>query len=153
MRSFKSLLILPLLAVALTLTSGCAGLASLLSPAAAPLEQAAVGAAVFTAETANHADAATQAARAKTINQIAKEVLSIDTGTNMALTDIEVIVNSKIAQLNLPAADLLVAQLLTASLGQAIQAQLAVTTKGAVSPQTQVAVAAVCNWIIADTGG
>jgi hypothetical protein len=132
---------------------GCAALSNLLSPSAAPLEQAAVGAAVFTTETANHATPAQQAQRAATINKIAKAVLAVDQNSNMALSDVEVIVNSKIAALNLPAQDLLLAQLLTASLGQAIQAQLAVTTKGAVSPQTQVAVADICNWVIADTGG
>lgn len=132
---------------------GCAFTSALIAPAAMPLEQAAIGAAVFTAETANKATAATQAARAATINKVAKQILAVDQNTSMALTDVELIVNAKVQALGLPAADLLVANLLTAALGQALQAQLAVTTKGAISPQTQVAVAAVCNWIIADTGG
>lgn len=142
-----------LIALALVALTACAGLSNLLAPSAMPLEQAAVGAAVFTAETANHATVVEQTARAVTINKIAKEVLAVDTNSSMALADVEIIVNAKIATLNLPAADMLVAALLTNALGQAVQAQLAVTTKGAISPQTQVAVATVCGWIIADTGG
>jgi hypothetical protein len=150
MKTYIRFAIVACAAFALT---ACAGLSNLLAPSALPLEQAAVGAAVYTAETANGASAADQVARAAKINAIAKQVLAIDTGTNSALADIELIVNAKVAQLNLPPADLLVAQLLTASLGQAIQSQLAITTKGAVSPQTQVAIAQVLNWVIADTGG
>lgn len=136
-----------------TLLCGCAGLSSLLAPSALPLEQAAVGAAVFTAESANHASAVEQIARAQRINSIAKQILAVDQNSNMALADIEIVVNAKLQALNLPAADALVAELLVSALGQAVQAQLAVTTKGAISPQTQIAVATVCNWIIADTGG
>lgn len=135
------------------LMTGCAGLATLVSPAAMPMEQAAVGAAVYTAETANHVSPAEQVARAVKINQIAKEILAVDQSASMALADVEIIVNAKIQALNLPPPDMLVASLLTAALGQALQAQLAVTTKGAISPQTQIAVATVCSWIIADTGG
>lgn len=149
MRMFKVLLLsLPLLAL-----SGCASLSGALAPSALPLEQAAVAAAVYTTISANHADPATQTARAARINAVAKAVLAVDQNGNMALADIEIIVNAKIAQLNLPPADLVLAQLLTASLGQAVQSQLALASKGAISPQTQVAIAAVCNWIIADTGG
>ena len=140
------------IAAALSVT-GCAALSTLSAPQYLPLEQAAVAAAVYTAETANHADAATQTARAAKINAIAKQILAVDQGTSAALADIELIANAKVAALNLPPADLLVAQLLVASLGQAIQAQLAVTTQGAISPQTQVAIADVCKWIITDTGG
>jgi hypothetical protein len=132
--------------------SACAGLSDLLAPSAQPLEQAAVAAAVMSTITANHADAATQKARAAKIASIANQVLALDTGTNMALVDIEIIVNSKIAALNLPPVDMLLADMLTASLGQALQAQLAITTKGAVSPQTQIAIAAVCKWVIVDSG-
>lgn len=148
----RNLKILAVTAVLVALTA-CAGLSNLLAPSALPLEQAAVGAAVYTAETANHASAVEQIARAVAINKIAKQVLSIDQNSSMALVDIELIVNAKVQALNLPPPDMLVAALLTAALGQAVQAQLAVTTKGAISPQTQVAVAAVCGWIIADTGG
>jgi hypothetical protein len=148
----RSLKILAVSASFVALTA-CAGLSSFLSPAAQPLEQAAVGAAVFAAVSADKATTTVQAARAARINQIAKSILALDTGSSMALTDVEIIVNSKVAALNLPAADQLLAQLLTASLGEAIQAQLALTSKGAVSPQTQVAIASVMNWIITDTGG
>src|SRR5271154_1025641 len=95
---------------------GCAGLSNLLAPSAMPLEQAAVGAAVFTAETANHATSVQQTQRAVTINKIAKAILAVDQNSNMALSDIEIVVNSKITALNLPPQDLLLAQLLTASL-------------------------------------
>lgn len=149
MRSLKILAV----TAALVMLTACAGLSSFLSPAAQPLEQAAVGAAVFAAVSADKATPAVQAQRAATINKIAKEVLSLDTGTSMALTDVEIIVNAKVAALNLPAAEQLLASLLTAALGQAIQAQLAVTTKGAISPTTQIAIATVAGWIIVDTGG
>jgi hypothetical protein len=141
------------LAAVLVTLSACAGLSNLLAPSALPLEQAAIGAAVFTAETASHATPVEQIARASQINKIAKAILAVDQSSNMALADVEIIVNAKVQALNLPPADLLVAELLTNALGQAVQAQLAVTTKGAVSPQTQVAIATVLGWIIADTGG
>lgn len=145
-------LLLPLLLI-LTATSGCAYTSQLIAPSSLPLEQAAIGAAVFTAVTANKADAATQTARAAKINAIAKQILAADSGVNMALSDVEIIVNARIQQLNLPPADVLVADMLVQALGQAVQQQLALSTKGAISPVTQVAVAQVCNWIIADTGG
>ena len=111
-----------------------------------------MAAAVYTAETQGNADPTTQHARAVKINTIAKQVLAIDQNTSMALVDVEAIVDAKIATLNLPAPDLIVANMLTAALGQALSAQLALTTKGAISPQTQIAIADVCNWIITDTG-
>ena len=145
-------LLLPLLLI-LTATSGCAYTSQLIAPSSLPLEQAAIGAAVFTAVSANKADAATQTARAAKINAIAKQILAADSGVNMALSDVEIIVNARIQQLNLPPADAIVADMLVQALGQALQQQLALSTKGAISPTTQLAVAQVCNWIIADTGG
>lgn len=133
--------------------SGCAGLSTMLAPSALPLEQAAVAAAVFTTISANHASPTEQAARAARVITVAKAILAADTGANMALADVEIIVNSRIQSLGLPPAELLLAQLLTASLGQAVQAQLALTTKGAISPDTQIAIAAVCKWVIMDAGG
>ena len=144
--------LLPLLLI-LTTISGCAATSQLIAPSSLPLEQAAIGAAVFTAVSANKADAATQTARAAKINAIAKQILAADSGVNMALSDVEIIVNARIQQLNLPPADAIVADMLVQALGQALQQQLALSTKGAISPTTQLAVAQVCNWIIADTGG
>lgn len=149
-RDFMALIVLAAFAVML---SGCGNLSAFLAPSAMPLEQAAVGAAIFSAESANKATPAEQIARAGTINRIAKEILATDTGTSAALADVEVIVNAKVQALNLPAADALVADLLVKALGDTVQAQLSITTKGAVSPQTQVAIATVCGWIITDTGG
>ena len=142
------------LVVVVALSMGaCSSLATLVQPSAMPLEQAAVGAAVFAAESADKATPAVQAQRAARINAIAKQILALDSQSSMALTDVELIVNAKIAALGLPAQDALLASILTASLGQAIQAQLAVTSKGAISPTTQIAIADICNWVIADTGG
>lgn len=111
---------------------------------------AAVAAAVATTITDGNPTKAQAAVRASKIAQIAREVLALDQGANMALVDVQVIVNSKIAQLDLPPADIFLAQMLTASLGQIIQQQLALTSKGAVSPDTQIAIATVCQWIIND---
>jgi hypothetical protein len=139
--------------VAVFAMTGCAGLATLVSPSAMPLEQAAVGAAVFTTISNGKASVETQTARAARINAVAKQVLAIDQKSSMALVDVETIINAKLQSLNLPPADLLLGQMLVATLGQALQAQVAVTSKGALSPQTQIAIADVCNWVIADTGG
>jgi hypothetical protein len=137
----------------LAMCAACVPLSELTAPASMPLEQAAVAAAVVTTITANHADAAEQKARAARIVTIAREVLTLDTGASMALADVEIIVNSKVAQLNLPPADALLADMLVAMLGAEMQRQLALSTTGAVSPTTQVAIAAVCRWVIVDAGG
>ena len=137
----------------LAMLAGCVPLSELTAPASMPLEQAAVAAAVMTTITANHALPDEQKTRAAKIVTIAREVLTLDTGASMALADVEVIVNSKVAQLNLPPADALLADMLVAALGAQMQRQLALTTSGAVSPTTQVAIAAVCRWVIVDAGG
>ena len=152
-RNFAIFLAAVASAVMFLLMTGCVGLATFMSPSAMPLEQAAVGAAVFTTITNGKPSVEVQAARAARINAVAKQVLAIDQKSNMALVDVEIIVNAKIQSLNLPPPDLLLAQMLVATLGQALQAQLAVTSKGVISPQTQLAIADLCNWIIADTGG
>lgn len=140
------LLVLALFVPAIVLTSGCAYMSTLVAPASLPLEQAAVAAAVSTV-------IGNDKAKAARVVSIARAVLAIDQNTNMALVDVEIIVNAKIAALKLPPLDAALAASLTAALGQAVQQQLALTTKGAISPQTQVAIADVCNWVIVDAGG
>lgn len=131
---------LPLLSL-----SGCATLASALTPAAQPFLQVAVDAAVATAV---GSDASTQKAKALKIKTIATEVLTIDTGTQVALSAVEAAVNAKIATLNLPPADQLAAQLLTSALAAIIQTKLNTSTAGAVTQTTQVAVADIANDVI-----
>jgi hypothetical protein len=151
MRLFnRSLRLLPLLlAAALTLPllslSGCSTLASVLTPAAQPFLQVAVDAAVATAVGSN---AATQKANAVKIKTIATEVLTLDTGTMVALSAVEAAVNAKIATLNLPPADLAAANLLTATLAAVIQTKLSTSAAGAVTATTQVAVADIANDVI-----
>lgn len=135
-----ALLVLPLLSL-----SGCANLASVLTPASQPFLQVAVDAAVAGAV---GSDASTQKAKALKIKTIATEVLTIDTGTQVALSAVEAAVNAKIATLNLPPADLVAAQLLTATLAAVIQTKLNTSTAGAVTQTTQVAIADIANDVI-----
>lgn len=139
------LILLVILVAGLLSLSACENLSALVAPAAQPLEQAAVAAAV-------EATVKGDPVKAARVVAIAREVLVLDSGTSAALADIEIIVNAKVAALSLPPADQLLAAVLVAALGQAVQQQLAITTKGAVSPQTQIAIASVCKWVIVDAG-
>jgi hypothetical protein len=141
----KLLLLLPLLCLPLFSLSGCATLAKIVTPAAQPFLQVAVDVAVATA-VGN--DASVQKVRAARIKAIAVEVLTLDTGTQVALSAIEAAVNAKIATLNLPPIDLAAAQLLTSTLTAVIQAKLDATPAGAVTATTQVAISDICNDVI-----
>lgn len=152
MRSLSKIL-LPLCAILALSLSGCASLSGALAPSAVPLEQAAVAAAVYHTVSAGGADADTQRARAARINRIAKEVLAIDTGTDTSFVNLQTIVQVKIQGLNLDPADAILANLLVQTLGETVKAQLNVSAVDAINPQTRVAIAAVCKWVIADTGG
>ena len=139
----KSLIVGALLGVVL---SGCTALGNLTTPAASPLVQVAVDLAVGTAVSRSpmNAQLATQ-----NIYNIAKEALTIDTGSSVAITAIEAAVNARIAQLNLPPPDLQAAQILSATITQLITAKLSsgggttTTSAGTVTSTTQVAVATV----------
>lgn len=139
----KLLILLPLL-----LLSACAGLAAFIAPAAQPFEQAAVTVAVASAVGTNPA---TQGARANQISGIAAQLLSIDNGATATLPLLESVVNAQIASLHLLPADVAVAQILTASLAAAIQAQITADTKGAISPNAQIAISTVLGWVITAT--
>jgi hypothetical protein len=138
-------LLLPLLLLNL---SGCATLAKLITPAAQPFLQVSVDVAVATAVGNN---AATQKARAVQIKAIAADVLTLDTGTQVALSAIQAVVNAKVVALHLPPADLAAAQLLTATLSAVIQTKLNGTAAGQVTAATQVAISDVCNDVISAT--
>lgn len=142
--------LIALVAAAAFMLSACTGLSSLLAPSAQPLEQAAVAAAVATAVGVNKS-IAEQTARARVIKNIAQMVLDLDTGTNVALFDVEAAINAKVLSLKLPPQDVLLAQLLTQAFTGAVAAELQTKTNGVISPNTQVAIANVAKWVIADT--
>jgi hypothetical protein len=123
--------------------TGCATLGKIVTPVAAPFIQAAVDAAVATAVQKGVA-----AAKIKTI---ASEVLAADTGTQVALSAVESIINQKLVALDLPPADLAAAEILTATLTGVIQLQLTGTAATAITAQTQVAVADIMNDLIVAT--
>lgn len=125
------------------LVSGCATLEKIVTPAAAPFVQAAVDAAVATA--------VTKGVSAAKIKTIASEILAADTGTQVALSAIESIINQKLVALNLPPADLAAAEILTATLTGIIQLQLTGTAATAITAQTQIAVADIMNDLIVAT--
>jgi len=145
MRPRLSIFVLCMLSM-LTL-GGCAAInAYTQSPAAVPLEQAAVAVAVASVVKGD-------AVKAARIVSIAKAVLAADTGVSVALPDVEKLINNKVLALNLPAADQILAGILTAAVTEAIQAQISIATQGAISSSTQLAVATVCKWVITDAGG
>jgi len=145
MRNARSIFALCMLSM-LTL-DGCAAInAYTQSPAAVPLEQAAVAAAVASVVKGD-------AVKAARIVSIAKAVLAADTGVSVALPDVEKLINNKVLALNLPAADQILAGILTAAVTEAIQAQISIATQGAISSSTQLAIATVCKWVITDAGG
>jgi len=123
--------------------SGCATLAKVFNPTAQPFVQAAVDVAVATA--------VQKGIPAAKIKSLAQQVLAADIGTTVALTAIEKIINQKIIALNLPLADLAAAEILTSTLTGVIQLELSGTAASAVTAQTQVAVADICNDLIVAT--
>ncbi len=126
---------------------GCSTLASLLTPTAQPFEQAIVYAAVGASIQQGTADRATWAARATKIKAIAQQLQAIDTGSSAALALLEQVLNAKIISLNLPPADLLAAQTLTAAIEAVIQTELGSASNGVLTPQSQVAINDVLLWV------
>lgn len=149
---FARLSIMPLILVALVVLGlsglgGCTAVNSFTqAPANIPVERIAVAAAVATVVGADQAKAAH-------VISIAKAVLAADTGAAVALSDVELLVNARVAALGLPPVDAALAAVLMAAVSQAIQNQINISTQGVVSPQTQLAIATVCKWVIADAGG
>jgi hypothetical protein len=128
---------------ALAMFAGCATVEKIVTPAAQPFIQAAVDVAVATA--------VQKGVPALEIKSIAAQVLAVDTGTQVALTAVETIINAKLVSLNLAPADLAAAEILTATLEGVLQLQLSGTAATAVTAQTQVAVADLMNDIIVAT--
>lgn len=135
-------------AIAIGALAGCATLAKVMTPAAQPFLQVSVDVAVATAVGNNPA---TQKAKAAQIKAIAIAALAVDTGTQVALSAIEGVVNTQIASLNLPPADLAAAQLLTATLAAIVQVKLSSSAAGQVTAATQVAVSDICNDVVSAT--
>lgn len=134
--------------VATLALSGCSTLSKLTTPTAQPYIQAAVAVAVAVAV---GTDSASQKAKALQIKGIAQQLLAVDQGATVPLTQLEAIVDAKIALLNLPASDVLAAQILMAAVSSAVQLEIQSVTSGAVTPTTQAAVAAVLNDVITAT--
>ena len=127
---------------------GCATLSKITTPTAQPFVQAAVAVAVATAVGTN---VASQKAKALQIKGIAQQLLAVDEGATVPLTQLESLVNAKILAMKLPQGDVLAAELLTAALTAAVQAEITGATNGAVSPTTQAAVATILNDVITAT--
>jgi hypothetical protein len=123
---------------------GCSFLGNLVTPTVVPWLQIAVDVAVAQVVQNNKA-------KAIQVKAIAQQVLAADSGTNVALAEIETLVNAKIAALKLPPADLAAAQLLAATLEAVVQAKLTSATGAGVTAATQVAVATLCNDVILAT--
>ena len=134
-----------LLSLALVALAGCAVWPKLASPSAAPFIQAGIDVAVTTAEQ--------KGITAAQINKVAKTALAADSGTTATVTAIEGVVNAQLVALKLPPGDLAAAQLLMATLGSIITAELQKGSAAAITAQTQVAVATILKDVIAATGG
>jgi uncharacterized protein YceK len=126
----------------MTSMSGCSILSQLTTPAAQPYVTAAVDIAVATAE--QKGISATQ------INGIAKTALTADAGTSATLATVSIVVNAQLAKLNLPAGDLVAAQILEDALNVAIQAEVGSNPNIATA---QAAIADVLTAAIVATGG
>lgn len=131
------------------LVSDCATLSKITTPAAQPYIQAAVDVAVATFIGTNPPE---QKPRAIQIKAIAQEVLALDEGSVLPITQIEGFVNSKIAALRLPPADVAAAQLLMAAITTTVQVEIQnLSTHGNVTNNTQAAVAQILTDVITAT--
>lgn len=130
------------IALTMALLSACTTMQKVFAPSAAPYVTAAVDVAVAAAEV--------KGVPAVQINRIAKIALAADAGAGASLAAITTLVNTEIAQLKLPAADLAAVQILEVALTGAVQQQIGQNPNVAVA---QADVAQVLNAVIAATGG
>lgn len=128
--------------LAVTALTGCTTMQKVFSPNAAPYVTAAVDVAVATAES--------KGVPAAKINSIAKQALAADTGAGASLAAVTALVNTQVAKLNLPAADLAAVQILELALTSAVQQQIGQNPNVAVA---QADVAQLLNAVISATGG
>jgi len=129
--------------------SGCSFISKLATPGAQPYVQAAVDIAVAQAV---GTDPTVWKEKAGQIKTIATEVLAVDQGSVVPLTQLEAFVNTKIQALKLPPGDVAAAQVLMAALSTAVQLEIQnLNTKGNVTDQTQAAVAQILNDVITAT--
>lgn len=137
------MLVLPLLSL-----SGCADFSSFIgSPAAVQVVapdviNLAVAATIGT-------NKATVVARAQKIKDIASIIL-VDETALTSLPTLEADINAQIAKLNLPGADLILAQQLAAALEIAANVYLTGTGKTAIVATASVAISTVLNQVIAE---
>lgn len=147
MRKLSLLLPLLTLALCLPILTSCASLANLVTPAIQPFEQAAVFAAVGVAVQQGTSDKATWTARAVKIKTVALQLEAIDTGSTAAISLLQQTLNAKIVGLNLPPAELLAAQTLTAAIDAVIQTEIASASNGVLTPQSVVKINQVLTWV------
>lgn len=151
LRKIPLLLLLPLL-LCLPLLDGCTTTAlgafskvgQVMTPTSSLIVQAAVDSAV--AHTVGN-NPATQKANAIRIKLVAQQVLALDNATAV-VPALEAVLNAKIAALHLNVGDQQAAMLLTATLETLLNAKIAATPGGAVTANTQVAIAGVANAVI-----
>jgi len=116
--------------------------AAVTSPQAQPVIKAAALVAVGTAEA--------KGITAAQIVSICNQALAADSGAGASLSAVAGVVNAQLAKLNLPAADLLAAEVIEQGFAATIQAQLGANPTLA---QSQAAVADVLNAVLAAAGG
>jgi uncharacterized protein YceK len=134
---------------ALASLTGCATIAKLATPAAAPFVNA--GVAIAVAKTVG-TNPATELARAQKIESIALQILAADTGVTSTIATVQIDINAQIARLKLSPVDTLAAQELATAIGIALQGYVTnATTAGAVMATTQVVIADIANAVIAAT--
>lgn len=124
------------------LLSGCAYLQS---PAAQPFDQIAVAVAVDAVVGVNPV---TQASRAHAVKDIAEKVLAADTGVVTTVAELQAVALAKVQALGLPPGDAAAALILLTVLNSAADHYVASVASGASLGNAQVAVAAVCKWVI-----
>jgi len=122
---------------------GCASVSSFFSsPTGSATIVAAVDVAVATAEQ--------KGVSAVDINRIAKLALAADSGASGTLSAVSSLVNTQVAKLNLPAADLAAAEVLEIALSSAVSAKL---QGNAALATAQADVAQILRAVIAASGG
>lgn len=140
----KVLILAASAALALSALGGCQYLTS---PAAQPFDAVAVAVAV---DAVVGTDTLTQAAKAAAVKKIASEVLAADTGAVTTVASLEALAGTKIALLKLPPGEEAAVNLVLAVLDTAVNQYLAKLGGSSNAANAQVAVAAVCKWVIAE---
>lgn len=140
----KTLLMATMAAIVLC---GCSLIQKLESPAAQPFDTVAIAVGVDAIVGTNPL---VEVARASAIKQIAVQVLAADTGTLATVDALLVVVNAKVAALNLAPGDQAAAALFLAVVESAINQYTAKLTSTATASNVQAAVSFVAQAVIAE---